>query len=159
MQRPGETWEGLLLHSETFQNFQKNDSTEVRLRVGAEVANMQTETPAGAAFTSTESRLETIMHIHHWLNGLSINERLTSASNHRLRCGFASGRFQLQAELAQHHCSMEVVSKTEGGGGGSHPGVLSPDQAEEDRAGEQARLTIKQKETLLVQSRSTDSCC
>lgn len=44
MQRPGETWEELLLHSKTFQNFQKNDSTEVRLRVGvgAEVANMQT---------------------------------------------------------------------------------------------------------------------
>lgn len=119
MQRPGETWEGPLLHSKTFRNFQKNDSTEVRLGVGvgAEVANMQTETPAGSAFTSTESHLETIMHIHHWLNGLSINERLTSASNHRLRCCFASGRFQLRAELAQHHCSMEVVSKTDSGGG------------------------------------------
>lgn len=78
MQRPGETWEGLLLHSKTFQNFQKNDSTEVRLRVGvgvgAEVANMQTETPAGSAFTSTESHLETIMHIHPPLAEWPVNQ-------------------------------------------------------------------------------------
>lgn len=53
---------------------------------------------------------------------------------------------------------MEVVKQKKGEE--AHTGVLSPDQAEE-RAGEQARLTIKQREMQLVQSRSTDyiSCC